>query len=71
MRKVLNISLPAELKNEVDKAVKSEQYATRSEFFRYLLRLWKEEQILKELKKSQKEITEGKGKVLKSLKSLR
>lgn len=71
MRKVLNISLPAELEKEVDKAVKTGNYATRSEFFRYLLRLWKEEEALKELRKSQKEIAEGKGKVLKSLKDLR
>lgn len=71
MRKVLNISLSAELKNEVDIAVKNGQYATRSEFFRYLLRVWKEEQTLKELKNSQKEIASGKGKTLKSLKDLR
>jgi len=71
MRKVLNISLPAKLKNEVDIAVKDGQYATRSEFFRYLLRAWKEEQVLKELRKSQKEAAEGKGRVLKSLKDLR
>lgn len=71
MRKVLNISLPAEMEKEVNKAVKKGHYATKSEFFRYLLRFWKEEEALKELRKSQKEITEGKGRVLKSLKDLR
>lgn len=41
MRQVINISLPLELKREVEKAVKQEKYATKSEFFRDLLRLWK------------------------------
>ncbi len=63
--------MPAELKKEVDKAVASGQYATKSEFFRDLLRLWKEEQFLEELRESQREIMKGKGKVLASLKQLR
>ncbi len=71
MRKIINISLPAELNEEVNKAVKTGRYATKSEFFRDLLRLWEEEKLLQELRQSQKEIAEGKGKVLKSLKDLR
>ncbi|MBI4085824.1 MAG: ribbon-helix-helix protein, CopG family [Candidatus Liptonbacteria bacterium] len=71
MRNIVNISLPAELKREVEKAVGTGQYATKSEFFRDLLRLWKEEQTLQELRGSQKEIVRGKGKILKSLKDLR
>lgn len=71
MRKVVNISLPAELKDEVNEAVKSEGYATTSEFFRDLLRLWREEKLLHEIRDSQREILSGKGKILKSLKSLR
>lgn len=71
MRSIINISLPPSLKKEVEKAVKSGQYATKSEFFRDLLRLWREEQVLQDLRKSQKEIIDGKGKILKSLKSLR
>ncbi|MEK7629817.1 MAG: ribbon-helix-helix domain-containing protein [Patescibacteria group bacterium] len=71
MRNIINISMPAELKKEVDKAVASGQYATKSEFFRDLLRLWKEEQFLEELRESQREIMKGKGKVLASLKQLR
>lgn len=71
MRTVVNISLPQELNKQVEKAVKSGRYASKSEFFRALLRLWEEEQILRELRKSQKEIADGKGKVLKSLKDLR
>lgn len=71
MRTIINISLPQELNKQVEKAVKSGRYASKSEFFRSLLRLWEEEQLLKELKESQKEIADGKGKVLKSLKDLR
>ena len=71
MRKVINISLPNELKTEVDKAVKSGNYATKSEFFRNLFRLWQEEQLLKGLRESQREITQGLGKKLRSLKELR
>ncbi len=71
MRNVVNISLPTELKSEVEKAVKSGEYATKSEFFRHLLRIWQEEQALKELGKSRKEIKRGKGRILRSLKDLR
>ena len=39
-RKIVNISLPDELKKEVDKAVDSGRYASRSEFFRHLMRIW-------------------------------
>lgn len=71
MRNIINISLPPELKKDVDKAIKSGRYATKSEFFRHLMRLWQEEQLLTELRQSQKEIALGKGKKLKSLKDLR
>ncbi len=71
MRNIVNISLPAELKREVEKAVGTGQYATKSEFFRHLLRLWREEQLLQELREGQREIARGKGKILKSLKTLR
>jgi putative addiction module CopG family antidote len=71
MRNIINISLPKELSKEVEKAMKSGRYASKSEFFRDLLRLWQEEQLLRELRKSQREIAAGKGKTLRSLKDLR
>jgi len=43
MRNIVNISLPKELNKEVEKAVRSGRYASKSEFFRYLIRLWKED----------------------------
>ncbi len=40
MRKVVNISLPEQLHNEVERAVKNGHYSSKSEFFRDLLRQW-------------------------------
>lgn len=71
MRSIINISLPKELSKEVERAVKTGRYTSKSEFFRDLLRSWKEEQLLQELKESQREIAAGRGKVLRSLKDLR
>ena len=55
----------------VDAAVDSGNYVSRSEFFRVLLRDWMESRLLNGLKSSQKELKLGKGKLLKSLKTLR
>jgi Arc/MetJ-type ribon-helix-helix transcriptional regulator len=41
MRSTISISLPENLKRDVEQAVKSGKYATTSEFFRDLLRQWK------------------------------
>jgi len=71
MRSIVNISLPTDVKKDVARAVKKGGYATTSEFFRDLIRLWKEDQLLKELRQSQREFARGKGKLLKSLKDLR
>ena len=71
MRNVINISLPQELTKEVEAAVRSGQYASKSEFFRDLLRLWKKQQLLDEIMGSEKEFAAGKGKVLRSLGDLR
>jgi len=71
MRNIVNISLPKELNKEVEKAVKSGRYASKSEFFRDLIRLWQEQRFLDEIMESEREFAKGKGKVLKSLKDLR
>ena len=71
MRKIVNISLSEGLVLEVEKAMKTGEYASKSEFFRELLRIWKEERLLKKLQKSQKEIALGKGKTLKHLRDRR
>jgi Arc/MetJ-type ribon-helix-helix transcriptional regulator len=71
MRTVINISLPQPLSTAVEEAVSSGQYASKSEFFRSLLRLWLEGKLLRELTESRVEFKVGKGKLLKSLKDLR
>ncbi|MCX6789285.1 MAG: ribbon-helix-helix domain-containing protein [Candidatus Gribaldobacteria bacterium] len=71
MREIINLSLPRAMAKSVDDIVKEGSYASRSEFFRELLRMWMEGKILKELAVSQREIAVGKGKILKSLKDLR
>ena len=71
MRSIINLSLPSELALVVDSAVDSGNYASKSEFFRTLLRDWMENRLLSGLTASQKELKSGKGKLLKSLKSLR
>lgn len=41
-RAIVNISLPENLRKEVDEIVKQKKYASRSEFFRELIRFWKD-----------------------------
>ncbi len=72
MRSIINISLPEELVVQIEKMIKKGGYSTKSEFLRDLIRERIEgEQVLVELRKSQEEIRQGKGKVLRSLKDLR
>jgi len=71
MRSVINISLPKSMADTVEKEVSAGRFATKSEFFRHVVRSWEENKLLKDLRESQKEIAEGKGKVLRSLRDLR
>jgi Arc/MetJ-type ribon-helix-helix transcriptional regulator len=71
MRAIINISLPEPMAMTVERAVATGEYATKSEFFRSLLRNWSEQQLANELNQSRKELRLGKGKLLKSLKDLR
>lgn len=72
MRNIINISLPKDLTREVERQVRQGKYATKSEFFRDLLRRsLEEERLLREIEESRKELSAGKGKVLRSLKELR
>jgi Arc/MetJ-type ribon-helix-helix transcriptional regulator len=68
MRQTITISLPRELKRFVDEVIEEGNFSTTSEFFRDLIR---ERQAVAEVWKSAKEIRSGKGKVLRSLRSLR
>ncbi len=71
MRQIINISLPEEMAKTVEETVKRRNYASKSEFFRDILRMWLEGKLLKELSESRKEIISGKGKILISLKNLK
>lgn len=71
MRTIVNISLPIQLNKIVDKEVIGGGYASKSEFFRMLLRFWMEGRLAVDLEKSRKELKTGKGKLLKSLADLR
>ncbi|MBI5230413.1 MAG: hypothetical protein HY981_03895 [Candidatus Magasanikbacteria bacterium] len=71
MREVINISLPSPMAKTVKSIVKIGNYSSTSEFFRHLLREWQEGKLLNEFNQSRQEIVSGKGKVLKSLKTLR
>jgi len=71
VREIINISLPPQMAKTVKNAVKTGDYSSTSEFFRDLLRDWREGKLLKELNASRAEIAAGKGKLLKSLKNLR
>ena len=71
MRNVINISLPPQMTEAVEKNVKKGHFSSKSEFFRMLLRLWMEGKLAEELEESREELRQGKGKLLRSLKGLR
>lgn len=71
MRQIINISLPKTMASTVEKTIKQGNYASKSEFFRDLLRMWLEGKIGKELAQSREELIAGKGKTLSSLSELR
>jgi len=72
MREVINISVTKDLNRAIDNLVKKGKYSTKSEFLRSVIRdKVAEDDMLRRLEISKKEILAGKGKVLKSLKDLR
>ena len=72
MRTILNISIPKSMASEVKKEVKEGKFASTSEFFRHLLRLWNTEKLYRDLKKSEEDYKKGKNwRKLNSLKDLR
>jgi len=71
MRTIMNISLPASLADEVKAAVAEGGYASVSEFIRKLVRDWRRQQAINDVKISMIEYKQGKAKVLRSLADLR
>ncbi len=70
MRQIVNISLPEETVKMIKSEVKKGGYASISEFMRYIIRLWRTDQLIGDINQSKKEFSDGKGKILKSLKDL-
>ena len=56
---------------DIKKEVKKGGFASTSEFMRLLVRMWKEEEFVKDILERDKEMKEGKGILLRSLKDLR
>lgn len=71
MRTVLNISMPKSMAKKIEQETKRGSFASKSEFIRSVFRFWEEELLFRELKKRQKDIRDGKGILLHSLKDLR
>jgi len=71
MRSVLNISLPLSMVKLVKKEVREGGFASVSEFFRHLLRLWNTEKLAYSLGQDKKKFDNGEGVELNSLKDLR
>lgn len=71
MRNIINISLPINLTREVEREVKENKFASKSEFFRYLFREWKAHKFATALTNERVEFKKGKTKILKSMKDLR
>lgn len=71
MRNIVNISLPTQMNTLIEKELTKGRYASKSEFFRNLIRLWLEGKLLDNLEDSRQELKAGKGSLLKSLSNLR
>ena len=54
MRNVINISLPEPLVKKVTQATQKHHFASKSEFFRYLLREWMAGKLAKDLEEGRK-----------------
>lgn len=70
VRSIINISLPPVLTKEVNRGVKQFHFASKSEFFRHLLREWLSGHLATELEEGRREYKTGKAKKLKKLKDL-
>jgi Arc/MetJ-type ribon-helix-helix transcriptional regulator len=71
MRNVINISLPTKMVGTVNREVRAGRFASKSEFFRHLLRLWNSRELAAELHERRRDFEAGKGKTLRSLRDLR
>jgi Arc/MetJ-type ribon-helix-helix transcriptional regulator len=71
MRNILNISLPEAMAREIKIQMKEEKFASMSEYIRHIIRKYNEERLYQDLEESRREIKQGKGIKLNSLRDLR
>lgn len=71
MRNIINISLPEATVKEIKKDIRIRKFASTSEFFRHVLRVWNTYKLAEELEESRKYFEKGEGRVLKSFRDLR
>ena len=71
MRNIINISLPAEMVSTVTREVRAGKFASKSEFFRHLIRLWNSRELAVDLNERRRDLAAGRGKTLRSLRDLR
>ena len=71
MRNILNLSVPAGLKQEMEREAKAGGFMSVSEFFRAIMREREEARLLRDIEISRQEYRAGKAKMLRSLKDLR
>ncbi|MFA5025546.1 MAG: ribbon-helix-helix protein, CopG family [Candidatus Shapirobacteria bacterium] len=71
MRQIINISLPESMAEYVNNAVKKGKFASKSEYFRYLIRERFEDEAVKEVLTSHRQMKKGKKILIKSFKDLR
>ncbi len=71
MRTIINISLPSELEKALERLMRKERYASKSEFVRSLIReRLIEDDILARVEEGRAEYRAGKAKKLRSLADL-
>lgn len=73
MRNIINLSIPEDMNNYIKQEIKENNYTSVSEFFRKLVRDYKEKKLLKELREDQEEFRKNPNlnSHIKSLKDLR
>lgn len=70
MRSVINISLSNDFADIVERAVKSEHFSSKSEFFRHLLREWLAGRLASKVEEGRQEHAAGRTKELGSVSDL-
>lgn len=71
MRQIINISLPESMAKYVNNAVKKGQFASKSEYFRHLIRERFEDEAVNQVLESHRQMKKGKKILLKSFKDLK